>query len=607
MSRKNSLKQRPSTRLNLKKILLYAIVASSSMVGGYFLLAALGVIGVNSNLTAQYTPGSGPVANGFTWSKVLTVDSSKVVGSSDLVDFPVIVHITDPDFIHVSNGGKVESINGYDIGFTGANSLLLDHQIESYNPVNGELIAWVRVPVLYASVNTEFDVVYGNPGITNDPSTDAVWNAGFISVWHMNNDPASSNLTDAAGINDGQPNGMSSNNIVAGVIGPAIEFDGSNDRFAIENINYSTSGCLPTLSVTAWVNTTHSSGGRPDNWSILDFDRSEYFNVYIHGNGKAAFSSRGSSNGINDFYAGNSGQVNDGNWHHVAMVYDGIDKYIYIDGVLEGMESNPHGGDPIGKGNVTRYAFIGDGSEASSFNGSRNNRHFDGKMDEIHFFEGGLTADWIATEYNNQISPETFISIEGASTPLPIELTSFDGWLTQGKVELEWVVASQINNDYFSIERSTDGVSFETIGTIKGAGTSSANTIYRFTDASPYEGISYYRLRQTDYNGKSELFDPIVLEYRKKVNQLTLNKAWPNPFSNQFTINYSVEDPTTVEISIVNLKGNTVFKNTVMPEKGENEYRYSEGSELPPGVYLVYLIKDGNSSNSLKLIKRENS
>jgi len=173
-------------------------------------------------------------------------------------------------------------------------------------------------------------------------------------------------------------------------------------------------------------------------------------------------------------------------------------------------------------------------------------------------------------------------------------------------VEIEWHVASQINNDYFSIERSIDGVEFETIGTVKGAGTSSVPTTYRFIDDSPKEGISYYRLRQTDFNGKSELFDPIALEYRKKANQLTLESAFPNPFSDQFTIKYVNDEPSTLELFIVNMNGNRVFQKTLLSNTGENEYRYLDGAELPPGIYLVSLVQSGVSSQSIKMIKREN-
>jgi hypothetical protein len=71
-------------------------------------------------------------------------------------------------------------------------------------------------------------------------------------------------------------------------------------------------------------------------------------------------------------------------------------------------------------------------------------------------------------------------------------------------VFLEWVTKSERNNDYFSIERSEDGKIFETIKQINGAGNSTKKLHYDFTDYSPLRGTNYYRLKQTDYDGKSE-------------------------------------------------------------------------------------------------------
>tara|TARA_B100000508_G_scaffold140085_2_gene140037 strand:- start:47229 stop:50096 length:2868 start_codon:yes stop_codon:yes gene_type:complete len=163
-----------------------------------------------------------------------------------------------------------------------------------------------------------------------------------------------------------------------------LTFDGTDDIVAL-NKSYNAVGAIQFLTVEAWVNTSYSGGGNFDNWSIVDFDRSEYYNLFITGNtGVVGFSTYSSTGGIDDFYSVIA--VNDGNWHHIAAVYDGIDKVIYIDGFEVSRKTNPHGGDLLGSGN-TRFGFLGDGSEANTFNGGRNNNYYSGSIDELRIWD----------------------------------------------------------------------------------------------------------------------------------------------------------------------------------------------------------------------------
>jgi hypothetical protein len=92
----------------------------------------------------------------------------------------------------------------------------------------------------------------------------------------------------------------------------------------------------------------------------------------------------------------------------------------------------------------------------------------------------------------------------GIDNPLPIDLLSFTAKYQDGKVLLNWATGSEINNDYFTLERSRDAVSAEIIGFVDGAGNSSQTLHYEFIDHDPLPGISYYRLKQTDYDGSFE-------------------------------------------------------------------------------------------------------
>ncbi|MCF8331580.1 MAG: T9SS type A sorting domain-containing protein [Bacteroidales bacterium] len=121
-----------------------------------------------------------------------------------------------------------------------------------------------------------------------------------------------------------------------------------------------------------------------------------------------------------------------------------------------------------------------------------------------------------------------------SNEPLPIELTSFDARVNaQKNVDLNWTTATEINNDYFTIERTADGENWTTIATEPGAGNSNSSIDYAITDTDPLQGVSYYRLKQTDFDGAFSYSDIRQVEI-KPWNDLSI---YPNPT----TANFSVE------------------------------------------------------------------
>lgn len=107
---------------------------------------------------------------------------------------------------------------------------------------------------------------------------------------------------------------------------------------------------------------------------------------------------------------------------------------------------------------------------------------------------GSITSGSVST-----FSPFTIGSI--VTWSLPIELLSFDAKTRSEVVDLSWTTATEINNDFFTVERSIDGKIFTSIGKVKGAGNSSTKRNYKLTDTKPVNGINYYRLKQTDFDG----------------------------------------------------------------------------------------------------------
>lgn len=138
------------------------------------------------------------------------------------------------------------------------------------------------------------------------------------------------------------------------------------------------------------------------------------------------------------------------------------------------------------------------------------------------------------------------------STPLPIELISFDGYQKETAIELKWTTASEINNAYFEIERSSDGKLFDVIGKVKGGGNSTQANTYSFVDEKPFTGINNYRLKQTDFNGIISYSTIVVV---KNKNQVFSPVIFPNPAANTLNCNFCLKEDIEADIQVTDLSG----------------------------------------------------
>lgn len=160
---------------------------------------------------------------------------------------------------------------------------------------------------------------------------------------------------------------------------------------------------------------------------------------------------------------------------------------------------------------------------------------------------------------------------------LPVTFSGFEVTNYPGEVVLDWTTASEHFNDYFSIERSSNGFDFEQIGTVKGAGFSTNELSYSFIDTSPLEGISYYRIKQTDFNGKFSFSE------MKSVNRSSdvPISVFPNPTKNE--VNIVAPEYTNTQVEVIDLTGKTV-ENIWIDAQGK---AYWDASEMKSGIYLL--------------------
>ena len=165
------------------------------------------------------------------------------------------------------------------------------------------------------------------------------------------------------------------------------------------------------------------------------------------------------------------------------------------------------------------------------------------------------------------------LSLTGA---LPVELVDFKTYCQNNKVKLSWTTQSELNNDYFIIERSTNGILFNEVGRVQGNGTSNQPHEYQFFDEQSLNGISYYRLIQVDFNGQSETHPIIKANCDTDNNELNI---YPNPNSGTFEI-IGLSDDNLIEITDVLGKKILSFKSVSVNEK-------INLADVKPGIYFV--------------------
>lgn len=200
-----------------------------------------------------------------------------------------------------------------------------------------------------------------------------------------------------------------------GKIGHAVSFGGSGDCLPVGGKKYTSSGEISELTVSAWVKS--SSGSQQ---IISSFDRSEYWRLSLKddtGTNNVAFDTTDSTGTIHDLST--SFDYADGSWHYICAWFKAgasPDKKIFVDGQPVS-QASAYGGSGLGSG-TDRYGFIGVGSEADGYDGSRGPElYMDGPIDEHRISNVARSAEWIATVYNNQSSPETFYSVGSEETP----------------------------------------------------------------------------------------------------------------------------------------------------------------------------------------------
>jgi hypothetical protein len=198
----------------------------------------------------------------------------------------------------------------------------------------------------------------------------------------------------------------------------------------------------------------------------------------------------------------------------------------------------------------------------------------------------------------NSFSPFT-LALINSTQPTPIKLLSFTA-VNNGKndVDLKWQTATETNNDFFTVERSNDGINFQPIETVDGAGNSSQLLNYSIIDHTPESGVSYYRLKQTDFNG-AFFYSTIVSVAMIDFSETTSVNIFPNPTNGIINVEFEKVANKVVNIEIVNVFGQLVYSDSRSVDRNLS----IDLAFLQKGIYMLKLKADGYVYNK-KVVKK---
>ncbi|MBK5285653.1 MAG: T9SS type A sorting domain-containing protein, partial [Bacteroidia bacterium] len=202
----------------------------------------------------------------------------------------------------------------------------------------------------------------------------------------------------------------------------------------------------------------------------------------------------------------------------------------------------------------------------------------------------------------NTFTTENFDIAPQSIPPLPVELIGLNAVCNSNHVEVFWSTASETNSSHFSVERSVDGKTFESVGFVPAAGNSSTVKEYNFSDFYSPSSTVYYRLIQTDFDGKNYSYGPVAVNCRINGSDDFAN-VFPNPFSKDVFVLLNLAQSGTIELSVTNVLGETVRNFYFNLKKGTHQLPLSL-DDIAPAFYNLS-VKTSSQRLVVKMIKEK--
>ncbi|MBN4077607.1 T9SS type A sorting domain-containing protein [bacterium AH-315-C20] len=187
---------------------------------------------------------------------------------------------------------------------------------------------------------------------------------------------------------------------------------------------------------------------------------------------------------------------------------------------------------------------------------------------------GGMYGSWTPT-----------CDVELCALILPIDLVEFSGENKGSYNEIEWKTASELNNDYFTIEKSNKAVDWEVLHEVKGAGNSSSLLEYQFIDDRPFSSLTYYRLKQTDLDGRFKYSQTIAVQ--SKLTEVLFSDLYPNPAAEYVSFDY-FKVYSDLNILIYNVQGSLIKEITYDNLALDGNLKLTT-SDFENGMYFMFI------------------
>ena len=216
---------------------------------------------------------------------------------------------------------------------------------------------------------------------------------------------------------------------------------------------------------------------------------------------------------------------------------------------------------------------------------------------------GGTTGDVVAGTIVSSGAISSFSPFTLASTrlenPLPVTLLSFTGEKLEKSSLLKWETKTEVNNDYYQLEKSNDGINYSYLAQINGVGNSNIELEYSYVDDNPYYGDNYYRLKQVDFDGTFKYYSPIVINFSNS-NFNDDIKLYPNPVINSqnLIITYNNINKNSI-IKIVDIKGSEINISCTITD---GKISIST-TNLDKGTYFAILKTNGETINKMFVVE----
>jgi hypothetical protein len=186
--------------------------------------------------------------------------------------------------------------------------------------------------------------------------------------------------------------------------------------------------------------------------------------------------------------------------------------------------------------------------------------------------------------------------------PLPVELTAFTATASESGILVRWTTASEVNNDYFILSRSSDAREFEEVTRMPGHGTTSVRNSYEFSDDPFGEGYYYYKLTQVDFDGTAKEYGPVAVRLKHSGGDEA--RAYPNPFTEEITYAYRSGEAMAASLVLCTSAGTVLDQVPVDIREGLNTIPYAPSGKIPPGTYLIGLKAGDRTFGFVKVIRK---